>query len=95
MNDQFGVIPRRDQALFSNPIQLLVTENEKVIRRVPCQRIDPPYPDAPANHQVSTNIGRSRSGDLFVAVATHQARKLFRSTDGGSSWTDWNKEQNG
>jgi hypothetical protein len=80
-----GEILRKDQQLFSNPNQLLVTEDGKVIDYLSCQRINLQFSDSPIDHQVGTHISRTQRNHLFIAV-THKQQWLFQSTDEGKTW---------
>ena len=66
-----GEILRKDQQLFSNLNQLLVTEDGKIIDHLSCQRINLQFSDSPIDHQVGTHISRTQRNHLFIAV-THK-----------------------
>lgn len=82
-----GDIVRQDLPYYANPRQLVVTQDGVEIERLACERIDLPYSDSPLTHQVWNELGRTRSGDLYVATS---AGRMFRSTDGGRTWASWN-----
>ena len=82
-------IRREDQQLYQNPREMVVTSDGVVISRLPSERIEVDYPDAPATHQVLTELGRTRSGELYAAIS---AGRMYRSSDNGRTWTGWSSK---
>ena len=70
---------------YDNPAELAVTIGDRIVDRLPCERIRLEYDWPWKTHQIGTGIGRTRDGTLFASLD----RVMFESSDQGRTWAGW------
>jgi len=73
---------------YSNPALITVGRGDQIVDYLDCERIAMTYPNVTGRCDV--NMGRDSKGNLWAAVtgvATGSMQRLFRSQDGGKTWT--------
>ena len=73
---------------YDNPDEVVVTLDDEVVDRLPCQRITLDYPWPWKTHQIGANVGRTQDGTLYASLD----RILFESKDRGLTWDGWDTQ---
>lgn len=79
--------PVEDYPFHQNRQELVVTRDNEVVGRLPCERVELPGGGAWTSHHIGAAVGRASDGTLFAAVHGG-GTVLFSSTDDGRTWTD-------
>ena len=66
-----------------DPTQLVVTLDERIVDRLPCERIELAYDWPWQTHQIGAGIGRTKDAVLYATLD----RVMFQSADAGRTWT--------
>lgn len=67
-----------------NPDQLVVTRDDKVVRTLPCQRIEIPGRDRFESHHIGADVGETSDGMLYAMISG----VFVTSADRGVTWQD-------